>query len=440
MIKIAYNFITKGPLHTGSDVTVGTLRTFRRQKSNLANPIIYESRLTEEQRRDAVVQIALGIWYSIPWDNIKGPRLMGIYDEFNNKFVAAARAGNKFKFLEILCRSWGIESLRNKNLLKALELLNDQELLDTIRNESIYIMLKIRIVNEERKARKEIDKNLEYMTPEQIEALSEPILSEIIPGESYQVIRSTDDIPCVIGNSIRGKMRRLIMVDFWKRVGIILLQKSVYHMFLTGGNLNQSTQFENIDKMENFIKNCPALGVLGSAIGNMTIKGEGQIGCAYPLCRERGTSERSYWEYLDTIFQTRLDSSKLEKEIEFINDTAKLEKTDEAKEVEGEKKDKKRSSAQQMKYEYEVIADGTPFEHRIVCTSEQPLIISAFWHMLSLFTNRPYVGGRGAVGCGEIMPDQGLLAQKPDGAESVYLNYLEEHKDGIKKFWEEMRL
>ena len=437
MIKITYQFTTKGPFHTGSDENMGTLRTFRRQKSNLAIPTTYESRLTDEQRRDAVVYVALGVWYSLPWDSIKGMRLMGIYDEFANKFVAAARADSKFKFLEIICRSWGIESLRNKTLLKALEVLDHQELLDTIRNESMYIILKMRAAIEERKAIRM--QNAEYMKPDQAEE-AEPVLSEIVPGEPRKVIRSTDSIPCISGNTFRGKMRRLSMVDFWKLAGITKLHKGVYHMFLTGGSLNQSTQFEDLGKMEQFVDMCPMLGVLGSAIGNMTIRGDAGLGWAYPLCKERGTSDRSYWEYLDTIFQTRYDSSKTELDIEFIDGSPEQAEGEEKAKESDSGKGKKKGTAQQMKYEYEVLSDGTPFEHRIAYTGEQPLITSAFWHMLTLFADRPYVGGRGAVGCGEIVPDQGLLAQMPEGVEALYLKHIEEHKEEIKKFFEEMKM
>ena len=402
MIKIAYNFTTKGPLHTGSDENSGTLRTLRRQTCILANPIVYESRLTEDERRNAVVHVALGIWCSIDRSKIKGTRAMGIYDEFANKLVAASRVGDKYRFLETLCRSWGIESIRNQNVLRAIDALSDQELLDTVRNESMYIMLKMRAVKEEARERKDEIGRIELDLP------------PIIPGDPKPIERTEDMLPCISGNSFRGRWRRMLMDDFCRRVGIEKLDKRAYHTLFTGGFLDRSTQYEDIDRMETFVKMCPALGALGSAIGNMTIEGEAKIGWAYPLCRERGTGEKSYWQYLDTVFQTRHDSSKTENDIELTGE----------------------DQTQQMKYEYEVFSDGTPFEHRVACTSRHELIISAFWHMLRLFDADPYIGGMGSVGNGEIIPGWEL----PEGGEGRYLEYLEANKDMIKDFWQNAKI
>lgn len=402
MLKIAYEFITKGPLHTGSDENSGTLRTLRRQTCILANPVVYESCLSEEQRRDAIVHIALGIWYSIDWNKIGKSRMIGIYDEFTNKLVAAARTGDKYRFLEVLCRSWGIESIWNKNILKAIDALSSQELLDTIRNESMYIMLKMRAAKEDAKEKKAENGRIELD------------LSPIIPGDPKSVERIEDMLPCISGNSFRGRWRRLIMDDFCKQVGITTMDKRVYHTLFTGGFLDRSTQYEDIDKMETFVKMCPALGILGSAIGNMTIEGEAKIGWAYPLCRERGTGEKSYWQYLDTVFQTRHDSSKTENEIKLIGE----------------------DQTQQMKYEYEVFADGTPFEHRVACTSSNTLLISAFWHMLKLFDQAPYIGGMGSVGNGEIVPGWEL----PEDGDREYIEYLKENKNKIMDFWQSIKI
>lgn len=398
MIKVIYGFTTVGPLHTGSDINAGTLRSLRRQKTILTEPKQYISFLNNEQRQDAVLRIALGIWQAIDFEQIKGRRLMGIWNEFRNKLLAAARASNKYDFLEILCRSWGIESITNLEVLAAIDALSDDELIDSVRNESMYIVLRMRALKEAAKEKQEKTGELSFD------------LVPLADGEETVITRKVDEIPCISGNSIRGKMRRLIMHDFCLNVGLEKLNKRVYHTLFTGGFLDQSTKNEDLDKMERFCSMCPALGLLGAAIGNMTIEGEMKVGWAYPICKERGTGERSYWEYLDTVFQTRHDSSKTEKQIELTGE----------------------AQTQQMKYEYEVFADGTPFEHRIVCTSFDPLIIASFWQTLRLFEASPYLGGMGSVGNGEIKPSWEL---KKNG-EQLYLDYLKENKSEIKEFWE----
>ncbi|HOB44069.1 MAG TPA: hypothetical protein PKH75_12960 [Bacillota bacterium] len=408
MIRINYTFKTVGPLFTGSDENSGTLRTLRRQKIALAENQVYQTRLDEKTRRDAVVQILAGVWQAIDFDSIKGQRLMGIWGEFANKLTAAARAANKFQFFENLCRSWGIEAITNKQVLTALNLLTDQELLDTVRNESKYLVLSLRVLRDEAKAKK-ADNNNDLLFD------LEPVKPS---NEAITVVKTEDFIPCISGNSFRGRLRRLAMIDFCRRVGIQRLDKKVYHTLFTGGFLDQSTQYEDFDRLEEFVKACPMLGVLGSAIGNMTIEGEMLVGWAYPLCRERGTGDQSFWQFLDTVFQTRHDSSKTESDLELT----------------GEDKE----GAQQMKYEYEVFAPGTPFEHRIACTSDKELIVSAFEHLIDLFKASPYIGGQGSVGNGEL--DLSELKIENGVTSNVYTKYLDENQVKIHEFWAGLKM
>jgi len=344
----------------------------------------------------------MGVYRSLDMGTIKGTRLMGIWNEFTNKLIAAGRAANKYQFLEALCRSWGLNSITKDYVLRALDALSDYELLNTVRNESIYIVLKLRALKDTLK-----EEGIILKTKMDI---SESFMNG---GDLHDVVQSEDAVPCISGNSIRGKLRRLAMADFCKQAGIIKIDKRIYHILFSGGFLDQSTQFENFDRMEQFVAMCPMLGVLGSAIGNMTIEGEVKIGWAYPLCKERGTGDKSYWQYLDTVFQTRHDSSKTESDLEITGDTG---------------------APQQMKYEYEVFADGTPFEHKIVFTSDDELLTAAFWHMLCLFHDAPFLGGMGSIGNGEVEPDWSLAS----GA--AYDNYLIENKAKIKEFWKSARV
>jgi len=409
MIRINYTFRTVGPLFTGSDENSGTLRTLRRQKITLAEQQEYKSLLSEQDRRNAIVQILAGVWQAIDFDSIKGQRLMGIWGEFANKLTAAARAANKFQFFENLCRSWGIEAITNKQVLTALNLLTDQELLDTVRNESKYLVLSLRVLRDEAKTKK-ADNNNDLLFD------LEPVRPS---NEAVTVVKTEDFIPCISGNSFRGRMRRLAMIDFCRRVGITKIDKKAYHTLFTGGFLDQSTQYEDFDRLEEFVKACPMLGVLGSAIGNMTIEGEMLVGWAYPLCRERGTGDQSFWQFLDTVFQTRHDSSKTENGLELT----------------GEDKE----GAQQMKYEYEVFAPGTPFEHRIACTSDKELITSAFVHLLGLFVKSPYIGGQGSVGNGELnLSELGQNINTDLG--QVYTKYLDGHREEIQQFWAGLKM
>ena len=85
-----------------------------------------------------------------------------------------------------------------------------------------------------------------------------------------------------------------------------------------------------------------------------------------------------------------------------------------------------------MKYEYECFSDGTPFEHRLGCVSHDDLIISAFWHLVSVWCENPYIGGMSAVGNGELTLD----LEKPGAKKTkLYRDYVEEKKAEIVEFW-----
>lgn len=418
MIKIDYNFRAISPLHTGSDTNAGTLRTLRRQACISSAETSYTSCLADEDRRNAVVNIAFGIWKAIDFDNIKGRRLMGIWDEFYNKLLAAGRSSNKYQFLETLCRSWGIQNIKDQSVLEAINIITDEELLETVRSETIFICLKTRALKEMLKRG-----SGDLFSAEQIDKENGHIKYATI--EPREIKKTRDFIPCISGNSIRGKLRRLAMYDFCKRAGVKSLRKNAYHILFSGGFLDSSTAIEDIELMEKYICMCPTLGLLGSAIGNMTIEGEMKVGWAYPLCIERGTGDYSYWRYLDVVFQTRKDSSKTEKVIELTKPSIiETKKGADATKKINEK-------PQQMKYKYEVFADNTPFEHKIVCTSDDSLLVSAFWHIMGLYSNNPYLGGMGAVGNGEIKFDMDI----PESANTEYIEHITDNAESIKECW-----
>lgn len=405
MIRLAYQFRTVGPLHHGSDQNAGTLQSLRRQRCVLAVPVQYQSRLTDDQRTDAVVQLCLAVWQAIDWDKVKGQRLMGIWDEFAGKLTAAARAADKRRFFETLCRSWGIRSCTGKLALDALDALTDYELLDTVRNESLYIVLRLRAIKDAARARRDETGQLTFD------------IVPVVPGEPRDVVRTEDEIPCLSGNAIRGKMRRLAMYDWCRRAGIGGLDKRVYHTLFTGGFLDAGKDYEDFDRLDRLTAMCPMLALFGAAVGDMMIEGDLKVGWAYPLCRERGTGEKSVWQLLDTVYQTRRDSSKGEDTIALTDQT--------------EPADRAEQQATQMKYEYEVFADGTVFEHRLALASDRLAAQGAFWHALRLFQAEPYLGGKGAVGNGEVAPEFSVDATLAD----AYCEYVEAHKAEMVEFW-----
>ena len=106
-------------------------------------------------------------------------------------------------------------------------------------------------------------------------------------------------------------------------------------------------------------------------------------------------------------------------------DSEKLEKTINIEAVENEKKE-----THQMKYEYEAFISKSDFQHSFACKSNNPLIISAFWHLLFLFKENNYITAKSSVGHGEIDLSS-LEAKIPQNANKLYLEHLVSKKETI---------
>lgn len=395
MIKIDYNFSAKTPLHTGSDENMGTLKSLRRQKFSVEKKQI-KSKLNHKERVEAIVEILIAVHKSIDFDKIKGKRLMGIWEEWHSKLLAAATTSDKYKFFDKLSKSWGIRHVRGYDkIIIAMENICDEEILQTIREESSYVIIKLI----ERSKKTDADAPLFNFAFKKDE--------ELFDFESKSV-----EIPCISGNSIRGVMRRLAMSDFINTCNIKKMSKSDYHMLFTGGSINQGTIYENIDLRNEMFDNCPMLYVFGSAIGNMTIDGSMSVSFAYPICKEMDNGGESFWENLDIIFQTRRDDSKQENQIKLDTDAS--------------------DAPQQMKYEYEVFIPGTEFTHAFRMREGNDMAVSAFWRTMKLFKENPYVGGMFATGSSEI----DLSELKIEGNDRMYVEYLKEKEETIKEYWE----
>ena len=416
MIKIDYKFTAKTPLHTGSDENVGTMKTLRRQKM-MISPVAFDTNLSEAKRHALILNLLKAVYHSIDKDSLDRSRLMSIWEEFHGKMLSSATASNRFQFLEKLTSAFGIRQIGNdkngrmERAEESMRLLSDLELLQTVRDQSRYLIMMMRV-------KKSYDE-----------------ISEIEDSKSSPIVKNFEMIPAISGNSIRGKMRRIAMYDFLTRVNISALSKSDYHMLFSGGFLNQSTKYEDIKKREDLINACPMLGIFGSAIGNMTITGLLSVGWAYPVCIERNNGDQSFWSFLDIVFQTRYDSSKNEEIVKIQTESKKTKNQSFLFEddIPGEKESPKGPSMQ-MKYEYEVFSPGTIFSHgfRFTEIENNPVLTGAFWHSLKLLKENPFICGMWANGASEIDLSEIEVDEKKA---KEYTNYIESEKDKIKAFW-----
>lgn len=412
MIRLNYRFKLLSPLAHGGEGKTSNVRLFRRQRVRVRPDRVIEHKSkfqTEAQRRNAIAAILDAVYESVPQERKK----VTIWDEFTARtHIAAVQAQNQFEWLNRICQSFGIASLYHPQAVGFLEQFGADEFLTTLRDELQYLIAFMRLHRERRRAgdNEQIDGGDNQQ--------DEPTLA---------FKKFYEDIPFVAGNAIRGKMRRLLMYDFCKRIGLqydifggdqdggIRMPESMYHRLMTGGNLTDATGWEDIEKREQLIRMCPPIGLLGSAIGNMTIRGRLGVGDAQLVCFENGSGPEPYPKFIDIDFGTRHDTSKTETEIPFMPDG------------------KNGKTTAQMIYYNEVIIRGAEFDHHFVLHTENPILQSVFAHMLNLFRQYPYLGGLAAKERGEI----GLSNLSLDNLENtaIYLDYVKNNKESILSFF-----
>lgn len=257
MKKINYSFVAQTPVFTGSDENNGTTRSLRREKRLLPERVTIQSQFKDRKSRQTA---ALNILYSVYKciDNALKTGNYGYYDAFANKIKTATQCPNKYVFLNQLCESCGVVTITDRyadTVMQMIELFDDSELLEVVRNEHQFLMLRLR----EAVSRKD-----EY----------EMTINDLTGSSTFSLFtKSFEKIPYIGGNSIRGLMRRLLMYDFCVQLGITSLEKETYHKLFTGGTLSDSTGVEDIAMRRGIAALCPPIALLGSAVGNQTIEG-----------------------------------------------------------------------------------------------------------------------------------------------------------------------
>ncbi len=403
MKKITYHFIAQTPIFTGSDENHGTTRALRREKRLLPKRITIQSQFADRKtRQTAALNILFAIYKEIPNDLKAGN--YGFYDAFANKVKAATQNPDKYQFLNQLCDTCSVTTISDRYtdiVMHTLEQFDDAELLETIRNEHQFLMLRLRDA---------VKKNYE------------PTITPSVQSE-FSFTKSFDKIPYIGGNSIRGLIRRLLMYDYCQQIGITSLEPTTYHKMFTGGTLSDSTGVEDIAMRRGITELCPPIALLGSAVGSQTIEGALKVAGARLRCTENGTGYVSFWELIENQFGTRLDSSKQESKLALIgpNDKAKS----------GKGKD----ISTQMKYEFECFVTGSEFDSVFVLDAENPLVESCFYRALELFRDFGFVGGNSARDNGSI----DVQIDIPTDGSKLYLDYLQKIKQSaFEQFQKEL--
>jgi len=245
------------------------------------------------------------------------------------------------------------------------------------------------------------------------------------------------DLPVVSGNSIRHKLRNLLLVVTLKALGLdfTTLSKVVRDVFTNGGGLDKGDKDKN-DKEKNTkekesesdskSKNVPLLirdqetlralfpmvSLFGTAYGNRMLHGLVQIGIATPLFKENEhtTQKKSNLRYTDDILYYQMATRT-----ETNRDAMK----------EGD-------VSQQNIYYYEVASAGIEFAHTISGEGLSDLELSAMQLALEEFKKHAYLGGKTGTGYGQISTDDWY--DDLGVSSELYLNWLKENRETILEY------
>lgn len=239
-------------------------------------------------------------------------------------------------------------------------------------------------------------------------------------------------IPIIHGNAFRGLWRRLIMADLAEMLDIgykdgktFRLKKDAYHSLFSGG-MFKTIEKKNagkvlIDFKKKVHELLPPLSLLGTAYGTQNITSKLSTSHLLPLCSElkdeylpndipeefQSRLSLSVYEFKDFMFQTRRDDLREERE-------------------EGEQ-------AVQMLIRYEVLKPGTVLYMKLGVKDSTEIELSCLARIFELWKQNPILGGRSAIGLGEVDPHLNI-----EISSKQYLDFVEDRKEDVIEFLESL--
>lgn len=238
----------------------------------------------------------------------------------------------------------------------------------------------------------------------------------LLPTKKIWFENDEVDIPYISANSIRGKLRRVIMTDFCEQIGYEFKNPHLWHSFFGGGQL-RSTGDGNFDAglRKKIYSLIPSVSLWGMSYANQALQGKLIVCDMDVLCEEnkeyvlpqyQGRCTESFHRYISSLYFTRKDD---------LNDGTIKDKT---------------NQAIQMKIENQVLISGTPFYHSFLLRSNPTRVEIACLHRALLLWNEfPTIGGKSATGFGQIS-----LQFDNELDDKAYLTFLKENKESIIEY------
>lgn len=252
------------------------------------------------------------------------------------------------------------------------------------------------------------------------------------------------EVPHISGNSIRGKLRDVAAKQMLDLLGENdtphKVSLSVFNLLFSGGSLTGGNTDGDVDKFKEMRDALPQLSLFGGAYGNAILSGKMKVNPLIPIAQETAhllpsqflfEDMPSVFTYLELPMHTRKDNSsdaEFQKYIERTDDDSR--------------------GTNQMIYHTEKIAAGTPFYWKVVLEDVTDVEFDFFVSCIQRFKRMPIVGGKSAIGDGQIDLQQiewqditkegDTLTIVNETTESLYTQMVSEKGEGIRGILKKM--
>jgi CRISPR type IV-associated protein Csf2 len=238
---------------------------------------------------------------------------------------------------------------------------------------------------------------------------------------------TVEEVPILSGNGLRGMLRDRGMWHMCRALGYGVdeeagkvrgLSLSAFYFLFSGGSLYAgASDGIDVDYARRLRAEIPLISIFGGAVGNQILPGKLKVGKAIPICSEtmhllpnsyQRANPTSIWDFLQAEMYTRRDDERNEKlrtviegrALKQLEDKGNLSLLPEEALEQGQEKAERKP--QQMMYYTETFAAGTQFYWKLTLEDVSDVEYDAFMTCLAEFSKMPYVGGKSAVGLGEV--------------------------------------
>lgn len=263
-------------------------------------------------------------------------------------------------------------------------------------------------------------------------------------------------VPVISGNAVRGIIRDAGMFHMLRSLGYGVNEETgevkglplpAFYFLFSGGSLTStSTDGIDVDAFRQMKRLIPLIGLFGGAAGNAIIPGKMRVGKLIPICSEtihllpesaaEGIEVNTIWEYCQSEMYTRRDDAKNDRLLPMLEQRQIARQAGMAGEAEEGHRTERQGGPQQMMYRVETLAAGLKFYWKVTLEDVTDVEFEAFVATIIEFSKRPYLGGKSAVGHGEVSIKMGKWVEVDSranlGGKEVDVPLLEKYSAHLK--------